>query len=109
MAAALALGGSRVPARAASPQQCTARWDGMLKQRQASTRGYQAFMAGCLAGSAPAVLPTIDTPQTAPEGATARCRDGAYTTSTVRLAACEHHRGVAAVLRPAPPAGPTEH
>jgi hypothetical protein len=86
-------------ALADTPQQCTAQWDAMQKARQAAPLSYQVFMAGCLAGRAPVSLPTVDAPDGAPAGATARCRDGSYTTTTVSLGACAHHRGVLAILR----------
>ena len=99
LAAILTVAGPAAVARAASPQQCTARWDLLVKQRQADARSYQSFMAGCLAGSAAALPPAMDTPETAPTGATARCQDGTYTTAVSPLTACEHHRGLSAVLR----------
>ena len=99
IAAALAVAAPTAPARAASPQQCTARWDLLVKQHQTDARSYQSFMAGCLAGSAAGLPPAMDTPQTAPAGATARCQDGTYTTAMSPLAACEHHRGLGAMLR----------
>ena len=86
-------------ASANTPQQCTARWDDMLKTHRVGPLTYQVFMAGCLAGRAPQSLPVVDAPDGAPADATARCRDGSYTTTALRLGACEHHKGVLEVIR----------
>ena len=97
--AAVALGGLGVAAAAAaSPKQCTDRWDDLVKHGQAGARSYQVFMQGCLGGAATS-LPIGDAPAGAPTGATARCRDGTYTAAAAPQDACEAHRGVAMLLR----------
>ena len=46
-------------------------------------------------------LPRQGSAQDAPAGATARCGDGTYSTSTARQGTCSRHRGVAEWLVPA--------
>ncbi len=87
------------PAHATTARQCTSRWDEMVKHVQTGPFTYRSFMASCLSGAAPATLPTMDAPAGAPAGATARCRDGTYAALADATAACEHHRGVAGLLR----------
>ena len=100
IAAAAAIALAPAPSvQAAAARQCTTRWDEMVRHLQTGPFTYRSFMAGCLAGATPVTLPTADAPAGAPAGATARCRDGVYATAADATTACEHHRGVATLLR----------
>jgi hypothetical protein len=61
-------------------------------------------LAGMFAGSVPAadlkVTPRPACAAPIPEGSTARCRDGTYSSSQDRQQACSGHGGVAELVQP---------
>ena len=65
---------------------CAARWQAATADQRA-TMTYGDFMAIC-----------TKTEALAPPGATARCRDGAYSMSVAPLGRCAAHGGVARVF-----------
>ena len=87
-------------ARANTPQECISLWSGASQSGQAKGIAQQDFMAACLAHKTTVTQPTITPPDSAPAGATGRCRDGMYTTAAVPLAGCQHHGGLTGLLRP---------
>ena len=96
---AVALGFIQVNrAAGATPQQCTRQWDQLARQHQTTGMSYQQYVKGCLSIIKTPMSPTIDAPENAPAGATARCRDGTYAQAD-SATACLHNRGVAAIIR----------
>jgi len=76
---------------------CSAAWNDMPAAAKAKT-SYQDWSATCLksdyhVGDNPATAASV-----APQGATAQCKDGTYSTSKTRSGACSHHGGVAKPL-----------
>lgn len=104
-ALAAALGsGSAPPSRAANPvgearlKGCAEQWQAMKETGKTHGLVYQAWMQQCLKAAGPSPRPSKSifpgTDGSPPKDATAKCRDGSYTTTRVRAGACAGHGGV---------------
>jgi len=99
LAALLTASLSAITVHAATPQQCTRRWDEMKKTNAAGAFSYQTFMVSCLREQNAAQTAVLDRPDAAPSGATARCRDGTYSNANSPGGVCIQHRGVMGWLK----------
>jgi creatinine amidohydrolase/Fe(II)-dependent formamide hydrolase-like protein len=99
LAASLTASLPAIAVQAATPQQCTRRWDEMKKTNAAGAFSYQTFMVSCLGEQNAAQTAVLDRPDTAPSGATARCRDGTYSNANASGGVCTQHRGVMGWLK----------
>ena len=77
-------------ASADTMKNCGAAWKAMAPADKAKTT-YAAYSKMCLAKGYTVPGMTAAAP---PAGATGKCKDGTYTTSTTPIGACSHHGGV---------------
>ena len=102
-------------ATAKDMKSCNAGWK--TAKASGTTQTHKDFLSACLKGgtsvaqivttkpaSAPAVTRTTAAPTAAPlagapANATAKCKDGSYSTSAHHSGSCSHHGGVAQFLK----------
>ena len=100
---------------------CSADWKAQKTAKATGSQTHKQFMTTCLAAGSPGVAPTPPaasvpmqqpgkgTPNagvapsmavaSAPTGATAKCKDGAFSMSKHHSGSCSHHGGVAQFLQ----------